>query len=323
VRQASPAGPAATGSASLLGAGLIILAATCFGTLGPLTRAADEAGVSSLTLVTWRAGLGAACMLAFIGLRIAGGQRPLKRLAELPLRDRAFVPAAALANAALNLAIFVAFLRISIGLALLVFYTYPAFVALASTIWFGERLDRPRWAALGLSLAGMVLVVAGAGQLGGLDPLGIGLAFGAGLAQAFYVMSARHGFANVPVVQAAAFTMGGGTVLYVVIALAIGQAAGLAQPTESWAAFLPVLLAGVVGAGVATFCFITGIRLLGAPRAAILSTFEPVVGVVLAAVLLAERPTPLQMLGGALIVAAGIVLQLRPQAELAEHEAVA
>jgi len=321
VSQAPRASPA--GSASLLGAGLILLAATCFGTLGPLTRAADEAGVSSLTLVTWRAGLGAACMLAFIGLRTAGGQRPLKRLGELPLRDRAFLPAAALANAALNLAIFVAFLRISIGLALLVFYTYPALVALASTIWFGERLDRPRWAALGLSLAGMVLVVAGAGQLGGLDPLGIGLAFGAGLAQAFYVMAARHGFANVPVVQAAAFTMGGAALVYVVIALVIGQAAGLARPTESWTAFWPVLLAGVVGAGVATFCFITGIRLLGAPRAAILSTFEPVVGVVLAAVLLAERPTPLQLLGGALIIAAGIVLQLRPQAELAEHEAVA
>jgi drug/metabolite transporter (DMT)-like permease len=314
--------PAGRGSASLLGAGLILLAATCFGTLGPLTRAADAAGVSSLPLVTWRAALGATCMLAFIGLRTAAGQRPVRRLGALPFRDRAFMPAAALANAALNLAMFVAFLRISIALALLVFYTYPAFVALASTIWFGERLDRPRWAALGLSLAGMVLVVAGAGQLGGLDPLGIGLAFGAGLAQAFYVLAARHGFSNVPVVQAAALTMGGAALIYVVIAVLIGQVAGLAQPTESWAALWPVLVAGVVGAGVATFSFITGIRLLGAPRAAILSTFEPVVGVALAAVLLAERPTALQLLGGALIIVAGIVLQLRPQAELAEHEAV-
>jgi drug/metabolite transporter (DMT)-like permease len=309
-------------NASLLGAGLILLAAACFGTLGPLSRLADEAGVSSLTLVTWRAGLGAACMLAFIGLRTAAGQRPIKRLSALPLRDRAFMPAAALANATLNLAIFVAFLRISIALALLVFYTYPALVALASTIWFGERLDRQRWAALALSLAGMVLVVAGAGQLGGLDPLGIGLAFVAGLAQAFYVLAARHGFGNVPVVQAAAVTMGGAALIYVAIALVFGQAAGLAQPTEGWAALWPVLVAGVAGAGVATFSFITGIRLLGAPRAAILSTFEPVVGVVLAAVLLAERPTPLQLVGGALIIAAGIVLQLRPQAELVEHEAV-
>jgi drug/metabolite transporter (DMT)-like permease len=122
--------------------------------------------------------------------------------------------------------------------------------------------------------------------------------------------------------QAAAVTMGGAALIYVAIALVIGQAAGLAQPTDSWGALWPVLVAGVAGAGVATFSFITGIRLLGAPRAAILSTFEPVVGVVLAAVLLAERSTPLQLVGGALIIAAGIVLQLRPQAELVEHEAV-
>lgn len=319
---ALPASAAGRGSASLLGAGLVVLAATCFGTLGPIAHAADEAGVSSLTLVTWRAGLGAACMLLLIALRAAAGQPGIPRLRDLPGRDRLFVASAALANAALNLAMFVAFLRISIALSLLVFYTYPAFVALASRLWFGDRLDRGRWAALGLSLVGLSLVVAGAGQLGGLDPLGIGLAFGAGLAQAFYVLAARHGFAAVPVAQAAALTMGGATAIYVVIALLVGQLGTVAQPLASGSAFWPVLVAGVVGAGVATFCFITGIRLLGAPRAAILATFEPVVGVVLAAVLLAEQPTALQLLGGALIIVAGIVLQFRPDAVVAEHEAV-
>jgi drug/metabolite transporter (DMT)-like permease len=305
-----------------MGAGLILLAATCFGTLGPIARAADEAGVSSIALVTWRAALGAASMLLFIALRAAAGQHPVRRLRDVPVRDRWFVAGAAVANSVLNLAMFIAFLRISIALALLVFYIYPAFVALAGTLWFGERLDRLRWVALGLALLGMLGVVAGAGQLGGLDPLGIGLAFGAGLAQAFYVLAARHGFARVPVVQAAGLTMGGAAAIYVVIAVLIGQLGTLAQPLASASALWPVLLAGVVGAGVATVSFITGIRLLGAARAAILSTFEPVVGVLLAAVLLAERPTALQLVGGALIIAAGIVLQLRPRAEVAEHEAV-
>jgi len=68
--------------------------------------------------------------------------------------------------------------------------------------------------------------------------------------------------------------------------------------------------------------YISGIRRLGAPRAAILANFEPVVGVLLAALLLGERTTAAQLLGGALIIAAGVVLQLRPRAEIAEHEAV-
>ncbi len=48
--------------------------------------------------------------------------------------------------------------------------------------------------------------------------------------------------------------------------------------------------------------WIMGIRILGAPRAAIISTLEPVVGVALAALLLSEVPTPLQVVGGAFIV---------------------
>ena len=310
-------------SSRTLGALLIVIAAVGFGTLGPMTRYADEAGVSSLALATWRAGVGAAIVLAFLAAQTLAGRRSWRRWRELPVRDRIVIAISAVTNAALNLAAFVAFLRIGIALTLLIFYVYPAFVALASVIWFGERLDRVRWAALAMSMAGVVLVVVGAGELGTLDALGIGLALGAALAQTFYALAASHWFRAVPGAQAAASTMGGAAILYVVIALVIGQFGVLAEPVASSAALWPVLVAGVVGAGLPTVLFIGGIRLLGAPRATILATLEPVVGVGLAALLFAAVPTPLQLLGGALIIAAGIVLQLRPGGEVAEHEAVA
>jgi drug/metabolite transporter (DMT)-like permease len=47
------------------------------------------------------------------------------------------------------------------------------------------------------------------------------------------------------------------------------------------------------------------------------------VAVSLAAILFGTVPTPLQLVGGALIIVAGIVLQLRPSGEIAEHEALA
>jgi drug/metabolite transporter (DMT)-like permease len=53
-----------------------------------------------------------------------------------------------------------------------------------------------------------------------------------------------------------------------------------------------------------------------------LATLEPVVGVLLAAVLLAEQPTPVQVVGGSLILVAAALLQLR-SGPAAEHEAVA
>jgi DME family drug/metabolite transporter len=307
----------------LVGAALILVAATCFATLGPLSRYADEAGVTSVALVFWRAALGAGLVGAFILARQVTGSGGLVSLATLPASERAYTAAAAVANTMLNLAVFVAFLRVSIALALLVFYLYPALVALVSVAWFGERMDRTRWAALGLSLAGMVLVVAGAGELGELDPVGIGLAFAGAVGQTFYVLAARHGFARVPGPQAAALTMAGAAVLYLPVAVLVGGIGQLAAPLGGIEALWPILLAGLIGAGIPTVCYISGIRRLGAPRASILANFEPVVAVILAAVLLGEQPSPVQLLGGGLIITSGVLLQLQPRPAAAEHEAYA
>ena len=307
-----------------MGAGLVSLAAVCFATLGPITRFADDAGVGSLAIVAWRAGVGATAMLLLLlALRGTSGRRPLA-LGAVPPRDRWFIGAASMANLFLNLAMFIAFVRIEIGLALLVFYSYPAFVAAASVVWFGERLDAVRWSALLISLLGLALTVTGTGtgQPGDLDLLGIGLSFLAALTQAFYVLSARHGFARIPPVEAAALTMGGAALGYLVIALVTGQLISLAAPLAGGDALVPVLLAGFIGAAIPTLCFITGIRLLGAPRAAILATLEPVVGVALAAWLLGEQPAPLQLVGGALILVAAVLLQVGGTTA-ADHEAVA
>ena len=310
--------------ADLAGAGLIVLAAVCFATLGPLSRFADDAGVDSLTLVTWRAALGATVMAIFIGARLAAGIARPVALRDVPPRDRRFMVGAAAANAILNFSVFVAFTRISIALALLVFYLYPALVAVISVAWFGERIDRLRWTALAVSLTGLVLVLAGtSGGIGRVDALGIGLAFLGGIAQAFYVLAARHGFSHVPGPQAAALTMGGALVVYLVVAAVSGSVGALAAPVASVPALWPVLLAGIIGAGVPTVAYITGIRMLGPSRAAILAMLEPVVGVLLAAWLLAEQPTVVQLLGGALILVAAVLLQLRPRAVAADHEAVA
>lgn len=314
--------PRTAASPGLVGAGLVVLAAVCYGTLGPASRFAEDAGVESLSLVTWRAGVGAVVVALFIGARmVAGAARPV-RLRDIPARDRWFMAGAAVANTILNLSVFVAFTRISIALALLVFYLYPAMVALVSVIWFGERLDRLRWGALALSLGGLALVLTGdPAGVGALDALGIGLAFVGALAQVFYVLAARHGFGHIPGAQAVALMMGGAMTLYVAIALLTGSLATLAAPLASVDAMWPVLVAGVIGAGVPTVAYISGIRRLGPSRAAILATLEPVVGVLLAALLLAEQPTPIQVVGGALILVAAVLLQLRG-GPTAEHEAV-
>jgi drug/metabolite transporter (DMT)-like permease len=306
-----------------LGAALVVIAAIGFATLGPASRFAFEAGVDPLTLVTWRAVIGGLFVGAMALVLFRLGQVVARPWREIPRRHKAMNVVAGLINAALNLTVLVAITRISVGLALLVFYTYPAMIAVVSTLFFGEKLDRVRWAALGVSLVGLVLVLVGAGQVGQLDPLGVGLAFLGALCQVVYALSARHGFPSIPAPQAAGGTFLVAALTYLGVSAVIGQLGSLASPLDSSAALVPVLFAGIAGAGIPTMTWIMGIRILGAPRAAIISTLEPVVGITLAALLLAELPTPLQIVGGACIVVAAIVVQRRPGVEAAEHEAAA
>jgi drug/metabolite transporter (DMT)-like permease len=310
--------------ADRLGGGLVVLAAVCFATLGPTSRFALAEGVDPLTLVTWRALIGLLFVVAAALVLARLGQVVARPFGEIPRREKLMNGFAGLANALLNLMALLAISRISIALALLVFYTYPAMIAAVSTLLFGEHLDGARWAALGISLVGLVLVLIGAGQVvGGFDMLGVAFAFIGALCQVVYALSARHGFSSVPAPQAGAVTFGVAGAAYLVGAVVVGNLGALGAPLDSSAAIIPVLWAGTIGAGIPTMAWIMGIRLLGAPRAAIISTLEPVVGVLLAALVLSEIPTTLQLVGGALIVVAAIVVQRRPGVEATDHEAAA
>ena len=62
--------------------------------------------------------------------------------------------------------------------------------------------------------------------------------------------------------------------------------------------------------------FFAGLHYVGPTTASILSTFEPVVTVVLASAVLAEHLAPIQLIGGALMLTAVVVL--RAQSRSAE-----
>ena len=71
---------------------------------------------------------------------------------------------------------------------------------------------------------GLILVLVGAGQVGELDPLGVGLAFLGALCQVAYALSARHGFPSIPAPQAAGGTFVVAAAAYLAASLVIGYA---------------------------------------------------------------------------------------------------
>ncbi len=301
-----------------LGGTLAVAVAAClFGTLGPASRAAYDAGLTPLTFALWRASLGTLGLLSILGVLTLRGRDRLHWKA-LDRRTVAALAAAVSAGLVLNFAIFSAFQQMSIALALLGFYTYPALVAVGSVAMGEERLTRGRLAALTLALVGMAVVVLGgsgsvegpgAGSGPGFALAGFGLALLAAAMQAVYVLLGRRGFPAVPTGEATLVVLGGTATGFLLLTLLTGSLDVALIPFRSPAA-LPVLLwAGLAGASIPTLLFLVGIRAIGPTRAAIIALIEPVAGTALAAILLAELLGPVQVAGGALVLAAAALLQ--------------
>jgi drug/metabolite transporter (DMT)-like permease len=299
-------------STALTGFAIVVIAASLFGTLGPLSRFAYDAGMEPLAFVGWRAFIGLIATAAFVAWRVRRGDEAVVRWADLPSRERLLLGVAALTGFTLNFAMFIAFDLVTIALALLAFYTFPAMVAVAAVALGREQLDRPKLVALALALAGMVAVVAGQ-----LDPaagiefnwLGVALALSAAVSQAVFVTISRDGYRSVPTDQAMTVIMLTTVVCALVVAVATGAAGTLAYPLGDPSVLPLVLFTGVFAAAVPSLLFLTGIRLIGGLRAGILMLIEPVVGVALAALLLDEGLQPIQVLGGSAILVAAIILQ--------------
>jgi drug/metabolite transporter (DMT)-like permease len=302
-------------------------AAALFGTLSYITRGAAALGMEALPYVAWRGAVGTAVLLVVSGLFTFRAYRGgTCGAAWLPQGNGMRLLIACLLGAIINIAMFAAFVRTTIAVVLISFYTFPALVTIFAVPFYGERLSRVRLGALVLSAAGLVLVVLspllGSGEVA-LDPVGIGLAVVAALCQATFILIAGRGFAPLSPARVATYAIFGAAALALGLALLTGDIAGLAVPFHEAQAWTWILLGGITGAAIPTTAFLAGIGLIGPSRAAILMTLEPLVGVSLAALLLGERPSPLQMLGGAAVLAAAIILQLAPRRRAAPEPEVA
>jgi drug/metabolite transporter (DMT)-like permease len=312
----APARPPAAGFV------IVIVAASLFGMLGPLSRFAYDAGMEPLPFVVWRGGVGFLAAAAFVAWRIRRGAERLTRPRDLDRHARLTLAAVAVLGFTLNLAMFIAFDLVTVALALLGFYTYPVIVAVVNVALGREPLDRPRVVALSLAVTGMVLVVAS--QLDPaagirVDAIGFGLALAAALSQAGFVLISRTGYRAVPATQAIAFVLAGTVVCGTILALVTGRGSGLAFPFAE-PSVVPILaFTGLFAAAIPSILFLIGIRRIGGTRAGILMLFEPVVGVALAAWLLGEALAPIQLVGAIAILAAAVILQ-RGAAEIVDAE---
>jgi len=286
-------------SARLAGYLLVIVAATGFGAMPIFARFAYAEGVDLSAMLFLRFAIAAALMtlLMFVcRLRWPRGR-------DLWL----LIGMGALGYVGQAYCFFAALRHATAGLTTLLLYLYPAIVTVLAAVLARRRLSGKRLAAVLAALSGAAIAV---GDSIAGSPLGITLGVGAALIYSVYILVGARvtdSAGAIPgatvVMLAAAFVYGG---------VALTQGAALPQTGTGWAAVTAIALLSTAAAIAA---FLAAMRRLGAADAATLSTLEPVITIVLAALFLGESIGWRQLLGGAVILVAVLVLTRLPNSD--------
>jgi drug/metabolite transporter, DME family len=285
---------------------LVLAAATLWGTTGT-ARALGPDEASPTAVGAARLIVGGACLVAVAALGGPGAARSRSSAGVGSGGDagtRMPLVVAAVAMAAYQPLFFGGVARTGVAVGTVVgIGSSPVFAGVLGMTVRGERPGGRWMGATGLALAGTALLV-GTGGGDDVDPGGVGLALGAGLAYAVYVLASKlalDGGRAPDALTVSVFALAG--LLLVPVALVAGV-----SPLLDPGGLLMVAHLGVVTVAVAYVLFSRGLHGVGVGAAGTLTLAEPATAAVLGVVLVGERLGGTTVAGIALIAAGLMVL---------------
>ena len=289
---------------------LCLVSAVGFGCMAIFAKDAYKQHLGITSLLALRFGLAALIFWAIARLR-GPITLPPRRVLLAGLSLGAF------GYAAQSGLFFGAVKRMDASTTALLLYTYPAIVFVAALALRREHADRRRLAALALACAGTALVLIGGGGSGSFETVGVVMAIAAAVAYSTYILVADTVVPKLdPFVLSALITTGGAATFW--LAGALDGGLDLTLSAHGWLDIAGIVLVSTI---LPVSAFLLGLRRVGPSAASILSCFEPVVTVALAMALYGERLGPAQLAGGALVLAAVILLQAKVRGDVAPAQA--
>ena len=287
----------------IVGVLAVVAAASLWGTLGLFAKILYAQGVSFESLVAVRASVGWVAVMAFV---LFTGRAKSLRVSR---RDLAFLAPLGLVGIGFFYLLYFFTVREStVGTAAILLYSSPAFVVVLAWLFLDEALNVAKVLALFLT-AGGVFLVAGAYDPSNLEVTPTVLLTGllSGLTYGLYSIFGRPVTGHLRPSIILSYALFFGSLLLVVAALpTFGTLAGL--PGSSYALLLMLAVVHTT-LGFALYTF--GLGRLGAGRAAIVATVEPVVAGALGTALLGEALTVPKALGAFLVIAGAGLAQIR------------
>jgi drug/metabolite transporter (DMT)-like permease len=205
-----------------------------------------------------------------------------------------------------SLTYFIALRSLPASLVVLIAYIYPSLVVVAGWLFLRRAISAWHGIALAMSFLGVALLVGGAQfHLSSALVVPLVLAIASPTIYTGYILIGERVMTSVPAVAASAVIMSGAALAFCLLA-ALNHELALPRNAVGWAVGVGIALVPTM---VAISLFLAGLPRIGAARAALLSTWEPVVTVFLAVVVLGDRLSLVQVLGGVLVIVAVIVVQ--------------
>lgn len=304
-----PAGQ--TDQRTTLGYVMVAAAAALFAVNGSASKVVLDTKLSSLELAQLRATCAAIGLLAFL----VAFARPTLRVTR---REVLFLIAFGVVGIAfVQWLYFVAIHNLPVGVALLIEFTAPLYVALFARFVYREVIRRRIWVSAVLCIFGLALVV----------ELWAGVAFStvgvtAALAGAFgltaYLLLAEHQRRERDAVSLTFYGFLFATLLWAAVQplwefpwAVLGDSVSLQGNLSEYSAPIWLLVGFIVVVGtMVTFSLLNGaLRHLSATRASIVSTLEPVIATVVAWLWLGETFGVAQLVGGGIVLAAIFIAQ--------------
>jgi drug/metabolite transporter (DMT)-like permease len=192
----------------------------------------------------------------------------------------------------------------SASLTVLLLYTNPVIVMIGSWILFKERVKRGQVIALLMVCIGLVALLSGNVTI--VKRSAIALALASAIMYAGYILVSGKLVSSLNPLTAGLYIMTAAAV-----ALNIRAPTALWQVDQlsfaAWTAVIALALISTVGPMV---LFLMGLEKISGTEASMLSTVEPVTATIVAALVLGDTLSPLQVLGGGLVLAALVVSSL-------------
>lgn len=275
----------------------VLLSGVCFGFLGVFGKWAYAAGLEPGEFLALRfltaAGLLALWLLARERRAFRLERKYLMRCAALGV----------LGYALFSSFFFHALRGLTASLTVLLLYTYPVMVSLGAWALFREKLRPVHAIALPLVMLGLFLLVYG--DFGISSELSLLFGVLAAVFYSVYILASSRWLRGVPPLHSVFYIM-----------LSAGIALGFLHLRPSTLVALPsaapaILGTALIGTLAAMSLFLAGLQKLSNAEVSVLSTAEPITGVLLATLLLGERMLAVQVAGGALILLGMVLTSLR------------